>query len=73
MYSNLIWLLGKYAKEAFSQSTILQNPLTGLMIGVIVTLLVQSSSTSSSIVISMVASEVLTVRTAIPIIMGKFY
>ena len=38
--------------------------------GIIVTVLVQSSSTSTSIVVSMVSSRVLSVRQAIPIIMG---
>lgn len=35
----------------------LSNPVAGLVIGVLVTVLVQSSSTSSSIVVSMVASK----------------
>lgn len=65
-----IKLSGNQAKKVFSQSATLQNPLTGLMIGVIVTLLVQSSSTSSSIVINMVAADVLSVKMAIPVIMG---
>lgn len=34
----------------------MQNPVVGLMIGILVTVLVQSSSTSTSIVVSMVAS-----------------
>lgn len=34
----------------------LSNPVAGLVIGVLVTVLVQSSSTSSSIVVSMVSS-----------------
>lgn len=44
-----------------------------ILLGVIVTLLVQSSSTSTSIVISMVSSDVITVRIAIPIIMGTLW
>jgi len=40
------------------------------MIGVIVTVLVQSSSTSSSIIVSMVGAQVMTVNQAIPVIMG---
>ncbi|XP_060068045.1 sodium-dependent phosphate transport protein 2A-like [Ylistrum balloti] len=40
------------------------------MIGILATVLVQSSSTSSSIVVTMVASGILEVRPAIPIIMG---
>ena len=38
-------------------SELLKNPVVGLMIGVLVTVLVQSSSTSTSIVVTMVGSE----------------
>lgn len=34
----------------------MQNPVVGLMIGILVTVLVQSSSTSTSIVVSMVGA-----------------
>ncbi|XP_072032585.1 sodium-dependent phosphate transport protein 2A-like [Amphiura filiformis] len=61
---------GKAAGQAFAENELLANPVCGLMIGVLVTVLVQSSSTSTSIVVSMVAAEVLYVRQAIPIVMG---
>ncbi|XP_069119831.1 sodium-dependent phosphate transport protein 2A-like isoform X2 [Argopecten irradians] len=61
---------GKTAGSVFSESELLQNPVTGLMIGILATVLVQSSSTSSSIVVTMVASGILEVKPAIPIIMG---
>ncbi|XP_066293032.1 sodium-dependent phosphate transport protein 2B-like [Branchiostoma lanceolatum] len=61
---------GKAAGKAFSDNVLLQNPVAGLMIGVLATVLVQSSSTSTSIVVTMVASGLLDVRPAIPIIMG---
>jgi len=61
---------GKAAGEAFASNEILQNPVAGLMIGVLATVLVQSSSTSTSIIVAMVASKILKVSTAIPIIMG---
>ncbi|MEQ2292188.1 hypothetical protein AMECASPLE_020513 [Ameca splendens] len=61
---------GRAAGDIFQDNSILSNPLAGLVIGVLVTLLVQSSSTSSSIVVSMVSSGILTVRVAVPIIMG---
>ena len=48
--------VGKAAGRAFSKNDILHNPVAGLMIGVLVTVLVQSSSTSTSIIITMVAS-----------------
>jgi len=46
------------------------NPFIALFIGVFCTSLVQSSSTTTSIVVGMVGSGVLTVGNAIPIIMG---
>ncbi|KAM9449704.1 solute carrier family 34 member 2a [Clarias gariepinus] len=61
---------GKAAGDIFQENQVLSNPLAGLVIGVLVTLLVQSSSTSSSIVVSMVSSGLLQVSTAVPIIMG---
>lgn len=61
---------GKAAGDIFKNHSVLSNPVAGLVIGVLVTVMVQSSSTSTSIVVSMVSSGLLTVRTAIPIIMG---
>ncbi|KAG1948968.1 sodium-dependent phosphate transport protein 2A [Pimephales promelas] len=61
---------GKAAGDIFQENKVLSNPLAGLVIGMLVTLLVQSSSTSSSIVVSMVSSGLLDVATAVPIIMG---
>ncbi|XP_070546832.1 sodium-dependent phosphate transport protein 2B-like [Ptychodera flava] len=61
---------GKTAGEAFSSNAVLSNPICGLMIGVLATVLVQSSSTTTSIVVSMVAAEILYVEQAIPIVMG---
>ncbi|XP_030643745.1 solute carrier family 34 member 2a [Chanos chanos] len=61
---------GKAAGDIFQDNKVLSNPLAGLCIGVLVTLLVQSSSTSSSIVVSMVSSGLLQVSTAVPVIMG---
>ncbi|XP_037624848.1 solute carrier family 34 member 2b [Sebastes umbrosus] len=61
---------GKAAGDIFQDNVILSNPVAGLVIGVLVTVLVQSSSTSSSIVVSMVSSGLLKVQSAVPIIMG---
>ena len=47
---------GKAAGEAFASNEILSNPVAGLMIGILATVLVQSSSTTTSIVVSMVAA-----------------
>lgn len=48
---------GRAAGRVISHSELLQNPIVGLMIGVLVTVLVQSSSTSTSIVVTMVGSD----------------
>ncbi|XP_043828150.1 sodium-dependent phosphate transport protein 2B-like [Dromiciops gliroides] len=61
---------GKAAGVLFYKGSIIYNPVAGMMIGVLVTVMVQSSSTSTSIVVSMVSSSLLTVEAAIPIIMG---
>ncbi|CAG5120964.1 unnamed protein product [Candidula unifasciata] len=71
LLSNAFRLLGgKTAGSVFQDSELLANPITGLMIGVLATVILQSSSTSSSIVITMVASNIIDIRPAIPIIMG---
>lgn len=49
------------------------NPIMGLLIGILTTSIVQSSSTTTSIVVGLVASNILgadSIRIAIPIIMG---
>ncbi len=46
------------------------NPFVGLFIGILATSIVQSSSTTTSIVVGMVGSGVITVGNAIPIVMG---
>ena len=58
---------GKTAGELFQN---IGNPISGLMIGILATVLVQSSSTSTSVVVGMVGADIITVQTAIPIIMG---
>lgn len=46
------------------------NPFSGLIIGIIATSLIQSSSTTTSLVVGLVAGGALTLDSAIPIIMG---
>merc|ERR1712168_1525576 len=60
---------GKNIGALFSDSELLTNPVVGLMIGVLVTVLVQSSSTSTSIIVGLVSAGA-PVKTAIPMIMG---
>jgi len=59
---------GKGFAENLIRTT--SNPFIGLFIGILATSLVQSSSTTTSIVVGMVGSGVLDVANAIPIIMG---
>ena len=61
---------GKGAGEVFSNSAVFNNPVAGMLVGVLVTVLVQSSSTSTSIFITMVAAELLTVKQVHPLVMG---
>jgi len=46
------------------------NPVVGLFIGLLVTSIIQSSSTTTSMVVGFVAGGVLTIENAIPIVMG---
>lgn len=59
---------GKNLAEQLITTT--SNPLVGLVIGILATTLIQSSSTTTSIVVGLVGAGVLTVTNAIPIIMG---
>jgi len=46
------------------------DPLIGLFVGILVTSLVQSSSTTTSLVVAMVGGGTMPVATAIPVVMG---
>ena len=58
---------GKQSGELFNS---INDPIAGLMVGVLATVLVQSSSTTTSVVVSATAAGVLDVQTGVPIIMG---
>ncbi len=61
-------LFGKgFAETLIAMTT---NPMAGLIIGIVATSLIQSSSTTTSIVVGLVAGGALSLYTAIPIIMG---
>ena len=47
------------------------NPFVGLLVGILTTSLLQSSSATTSMAVSMVAGGALTVQNAVPIIMGS--
>jgi sodium-dependent phosphate cotransporter len=59
---------GKGFAEQLIQTT--SNPFIGLFIGLLATSIIQSSSTTTSIVVGMVGSGVMQVSCAIPIVMG---
>jgi sodium-dependent phosphate cotransporter len=61
---------GKSSGRAFRDSDLFDNPVAGLVTGIVVTVLVQSSSTSTSIIITMTAGNLIEVKNAIPMIMG---
>ena len=50
--------------------TMASDPVAGLLIGFLATSLIQSSSTTTTIVVGLVASDALTIQLAVPIIMG---
>ena len=61
-------LFGKGFAEGMIQFT--SDPFVGLLMGIVATSLIQSSSTTTSIVVGLVAGGALSLDTAIPIIMG---
>lgn len=60
--------IGKNVTETILLAT--ANPFTGLFIGLLITAMLQSSSTTTSLVVALVASGSITLQNAIPIIMG---
>lgn len=61
-------MFGKGLAETLIATT--TNPLVGLFIGILATSIIQSSSSTTSIVVGLVAGGALNVANAIPIIMG---
>lgn len=61
-------LSGESAGSLFNFAT---NPIAGLMVGILATVLVQSSSTTTSIIVAAVGSGALEVQPAIPMIFGS--
>jgi sodium-dependent phosphate cotransporter len=61
-------LFGREFAEAMIRMT--SNPFAGLIIGIVATSLIQSSSTTTSIAVGLVAGGALSLENAIPIIMG---
>ncbi|MBF2062833.1 MAG: Na/Pi symporter [Calothrix sp. C42_A2020_038] len=61
-------LMGEGAAETLLATT--ANPITGFLVGILATTLVQSSSTTTSLTVALVASGTLTAVAAIPIMLG---
>ena len=61
-------LLGRDFSEALITST--STPVVGLLIGMLAKALIQSSSTTTSIIVGLVAAGALSVTGAVPMIMG---
>jgi Na+/Pi-cotransporter len=60
-------MAGCKAGEIFGAST---NPLTALMVGILVTVLLQSSGTTTGVIVSLVEARVLTTAAGIYMVMG---
>ncbi|MFQ5768057.1 MAG: Na/Pi symporter, partial [Acidobacteriota bacterium] len=61
-------LLGRGFAEALIQTA--SNPVVALMIGMLATAIIQSSSTTTSLIVGMVAGGALDLASAIPMVMG---
>jgi sodium-dependent phosphate cotransporter len=68
MLGGSLKLFGKDFSETLIATT--TNPVVGLFIGILATSIIQSSSSTTSITVSLVAAGALTIENAIPIIMG---
>ncbi|MBW2397406.1 MAG: Na/Pi symporter, partial [Deltaproteobacteria bacterium] len=69
---DLMGLSFKLFGSGFAEALVARtaNPFVGLFIGILATTLVQSSSTTTSMVVGLVAAGALTIDGAIPIVMG---
>ena len=68
MLGDSIKMMGKdTSKDLFKGVT---NPFAGLSVGVLATVLVQSSSTTTSTIVSLVGSKALALSSAVPMVMG---
>lgn len=62
-------LFGRGFAQELIETT--SNPFIGLLIGILATSIIQSSSTTTSLVVGLVGADALTISNAIPIIMGS--
>lgn len=68
LFGGAFKMLGKEFSQNLMATT--SNPIISLLIGLLATSLIQSSSSTTSIIVGMVAGGALTVQGAIPMIMG---
>jgi len=68
LLGDAVKLFGKGFAETLLHTT--SNPVVGLFIGILATSIIQSSSTTTSIVVGMVAGGLISIEGAIPIVMG---
>jgi solute carrier family 34 (sodium-dependent phosphate cotransporter) len=68
MLSNSFKYLGKDIANSLIYAT--SNPFIGLFVGIIVTAIIQSSSTSTTMIVAFVASNVITLTDAVPMMIG---
>ncbi|HHS12447.1 MAG TPA: hypothetical protein ENN03_01620 [bacterium] len=68
LMSSAFRLMGKKFAENLMSTT--ANPIVGLFIGIVTTSVVQSSSSTTSILVGLVAGGMMPIRNAIPILMG---
>lgn len=71
LLSSAFKLISGKTTSSLLGGSFITNPIVGLMVGILLTVLVQSSSTSTSIIVSMVSAGLLDVKYAVPIIMGS--
>ena len=62
----------KYIGEKAAESLIFatKNPFIGLFLGLLITAIIQSSSTSTAMIVALVASGSITIADSVPMIMG---
>ncbi|MFT4539754.1 MAG: sodium-dependent phosphate cotransporter [Planctomycetota bacterium] len=68
MLGGSIKMMGKETSKGLFEGV--TNPFAGLSVGVLATVLVQSSSTTTATIVSLVGSKALALKSAIPMIMG---
>ncbi|TKR83120.1 hypothetical protein L596_016762 [Steinernema carpocapsae] len=62
---------GKGIGGIINNSSLIKNPISAAIIGMVATLILQSSSTLISVMVGMIAGNLITVHHAIPVMMGS--